>query len=185
LEAIKAAKENGTIVSYDLNYRASLWIERGGLEAANAVNRELMSLADVVFGVENFDASFDAYNENVFRDAAGEVLKRFPNIKLLATTLRGVRSASRHDLSAACFSNGNVFKAPDLTDVEVLDRVGSGDAFAAGLIYGLLNGDDEDVSLRRGLACAALTMATIGDGSAATLAEVEDAMAIEKTGINR
>jgi Sugar kinases, ribokinase family len=185
LEAMRAAKAQGTIVSYDLNYRASLWAERGGLNAANAVNRELMALADVVFGVEGFDASFDAYDENVFRDAATDVTSRFPNIKLLATTLRGVRSASRHDLSAACFSNEAVFKAPDLTSVEVLDRVGSGDAFAAGLIYGVLCGDDVDTLLRRGLACAALTMSTIGDGSAATLAEVEDAMAAEKTGIKR
>ena len=184
-EAMTAARESGAIVSYDLNYRASLWTTRGGLDAANAVNHELMRLADVVLGVESFDAAFDAYSENNFKEAASDVVEQFPNIKLLATTLRGVRSASRHDLSAACFSDGKIFKAPDLVGVEVLDRVGSGDAFAAGIIYSILNGDDADISLRRGLASAALTMATIGDGSAATLAEVDHAMAAEKSGIKR
>ena len=184
-EAMIAARESGAIVSYDLNYRGSLWTERGGLDAANEVNRELMSHADVVFGVENFEAAFDTYNENVFREAAANVISQFPNLKLLATTLRGVRSASRHDLSAACFSDGEICKAPDLVGVEILDRVGSGDAFAAGIIYSILNGDDADTSLRRGLASAALTMATIGDGSAATLAEVNEAMAAERSGIKR
>lgn len=184
-EAMAAARESGAVVSYDLNYRASLWTTRGGLDAANSVNRELMALADVVFGIEGFDAAFDKYNENIFRDAAAEVQSRFPNLKFLATTLRGVRSASRHDLTAACFSDGKIFKSPDLAGVEVLDRVGSGDAFAAGIIYSILNGDDADTSLRRGLAAAALTMATIGDGSAATLAEINEAMAAERSGIKR
>jgi len=184
-EAMTAARTSGATVSYDLNYRASLWTERGGIDAANSVNHELMALADVVFGVENFNAAFDAYDEDNFKQAAGAVVEQFPNIKLLATTLRGIRSASRHDLSAACYSEGEIFKAPDLVGIEVLDRVGSGDAFAAGIIYSILNGDDADTSVRRGLASAALTMATIGDGSAATLAEVNEAMAAERSDIKR
>ncbi|HEX8369404.1 MAG TPA: sugar kinase [Pyrinomonadaceae bacterium] len=173
LEAMRQARENGAIVSYDLNYRDSLWSERGGREAADALNRNLLPFADVVFGVENFKAGFAGYDEETFARAAGEIVSRFPNLKAIATTLRDVKSAARHDLSAVCFAAGKVFKANDFADLEVLDRVGSGDAFAAGLIYGLLAGKGFEYAVKAGVANSALTMTTLGDGSSATLAEVE------------
>lgn len=176
LEAMRAAKKSGAIVSYDLNYRDSLWSERGGREAANRLNHELLPFADAVFGVENFNASFSGYDEAEFRRAASEITAKFPNLKVAATTLRDVKSASRHDLSAVCFAGDKVFKANDLTNIEVLDRVGSGDAFAAGLIYGLLDGRDWQFSINCALANAALTLTTLGDGSAATVSEIEKLM---------
>ncbi|HEX8736153.1 MAG TPA: sugar kinase [Pyrinomonadaceae bacterium] len=173
LEAMQTAKASGAIVSYDLNYRDSLWSERGGRDAANALNHKLLPFSDVVFGVENFKAGFGDYNEEIFARAAGEIVSRFPDLKVIATTLRDVKSASRHDLSAVCLADGKVFKADDFADLEVLDRVGSGDAFAAGLIYGLLAGKDFAYAIKAGAANSALTMTTPGDGSSATLAEVE------------
>jgi 2-dehydro-3-deoxygluconokinase len=173
LEAMKSAKENGAIVSYDLNYRASLWEDRGGLEAANKLNHELLNYADVVFGVENFNAKISAYDEENFKNAANDILANFPNLRVIATTLRDVNSACSHNLGAVCFAAGKVVKAHNFENIDVLDRVGSGDAFAAGLIYGLLNEKDIEFSLNCGLANSALTLTTLGDGSAATLAEVE------------
>ena len=183
--AMQAAKDAGAIVSYDLNYRASLWSQRGGREAANALNRELLPLADVVFGVENFDSSFAAFTKDDFLRAASEIKAKFPNLKIIATTLRDVKSASRHDLSAVCYADEKVFKANDFTDLQVLDRVGSGDAFAAGLIYGLLNGKDLQFALECGASNAALTLTTLGDGSAATLKEVENLARSKKLNLNR
>lgn len=174
LEAMKTAKENGAIVSYDLNYRASLWNDRGGLQAANELNHELLKYTDVVFGVENFNAKFSAYDENKFRAAAEKIVGKFPNLQIVATTLRDVNSACSHNLSAVCLADGKVVKAKEFENIEVLDRVGSGDAFAAGLIYGLLNEKEIEFSLNCGLANSALTLETLGDGSAATIAEVEN-----------
>ncbi len=174
LEAMKAARENGAIVSYDLNYRASLWQDRGGLEAANKLNHKLLEYADVVFGVENFDSDLSNYSEEKFEKAASEVFNKFPNLQIAATTLRHVESAASHSLSAVCAANvGEIFKAIELKNISVLDRVGSGDAFAAGFIYGLLNEKDFLTSLNYGVANSALTLTTLGDSSAATLAEVE------------
>lgn len=185
LEAMRKAKENGAIVSYDLNYRDSLWKERGGRDAANALNQQLLPLADVVFGVENFNASFSEYDEEKFQSAAGDLIKKFPNLKIAATTLRDVRSASRHSLSAVCFAAGEIVKAADYADLEVTDRVGSGDAFAAGLIYGLLAEKGIEFALNCGVANSALTLTTLGDGSAATLNEVEKLALREKLNLSR
>lgn len=173
LEAMKAAKESGAIVSYDLNYRASLWQERGGIEAANELNHKLLEFADVVFGVENFNSDLALYSKDDFEKAVNEIFENFPNLQIAATTLRRVGSAASHSLSAVCVANGEVFKAMELENIAVLDRVGSGDAFAAGFIYGLLNEKDFTASLNYGVANSALTLATLGDSSAATLAEVE------------
>jgi 2-dehydro-3-deoxygluconokinase len=185
LEAMRKAREYGSIGSYDLNYRDSLWSERGGREAANALNRELLPFADVVFGIENFKATFSDYTEENFRCAASELISKFPNLQIAATILRDVHSASRHSLSAVCIAGGDVFKADDYADVEVLDRVGSGDAFAAGLIYGLLNDADIRYSLGCGLANSLLTLTTPGDGSAATLAEIENLVVRGKLNLSR
>lgn len=185
LEAMRQAKENGAIVSYDLNYRDSLWSERGGPAAANVLNQQLLAYADVVFGAENFTASFSGYAEEDFRRAASEVNSKFPNLKIVATTLRDIKSASRHDLSAVCYADNEVIKANDFVDLDVIDRVGSGDAFAAGLIYGFLTGKDIQVSLNCGAANSALTLTTLGDGSAATLAEIKNLAHSKKLKLSR
>jgi 2-dehydro-3-deoxygluconokinase len=184
-EAMRAAKESGAIVSYDLNYRASLWADRGGRDAANALNDELLPLTDVVFGVENFSASFANYAEEDFRRAAEAVKSKFPELEVIATTLRDVKSASRHELSAVCHAGNKVYKANDFADLDVLDRVGSGDAFAAGLIYGLLANKDMQFAIDCGAANSALTLTTPGDGSSATLAEVENLSQSKKLSLSR
>lgn len=171
-EAMRIAGENGAIVSFDLNYRDSLWRTRGGKAAANKINRELLPFVDVVFGVPDFKANLADFNEMVFREAAQKLKNDFPNLRVIASTLRNVKTACRHDLSAAAFINGDVYKAPDYIDVDVLDRVGSGDAFAAGFIYGLLNERDAQFVVNCGAAHAVLTMTTSGDNSQTTLNEV-------------
>ncbi len=172
-EAMSAAKDSGVVVSYDLNYRESLWSDRGGRDAANILNRELLKFADVVFGVENFDASLSGYTDDAFSKAGGVMQSRFPNIKVLATTLRDVHSASRHSLSGACFADGETVTSNNYDNVDVLDRVGSGDAFAAGLIYGILSGTTLQTAIDLAAASAVLSMASLGDGSSATLAEIK------------
>lgn len=174
-EAMSAAKQNGAIVSYDLNYRESLWSERGGRDAADELNHELLKFADVVFGVENLDASVEGFSEMSFRDAASEMTSKHPNIRILATTLRDIHSASRHSISGACFAGGDLFKARDHENVDVRDRVGSGDAFAAGLIYGILSDRDLQAAIELAAASSVLSLASLGDGSSATLAEIQEA----------
>jgi 2-dehydro-3-deoxygluconokinase len=172
-EAMQAARAAGTIVSYDLNYRDSLWAGRGGREAADEVNRDLLQFADVVFGVTGFDPGLSKYSEGSLRTSAAGMVDTFPNLKIVATTLRDIGTASRHDISGAAFADGKVAKARDLIGVDVLDRVGSGDAFAAGLIYGVLNNEAIERSLDLGVANAAYALASVGDGSSATLPEIE------------
>ncbi len=184
-EAMQAARANGAIVSYDLNYRDSLWKNKGGREAANAVNRELLPLADVVFGAMDFDARLSQFNAEKFRQAAEKMTGEFPDLKIVCSTLREVHSASRHDLSAVCFANGEVFKAKDYKNIEVLDRVGSGDAFDSGLIYGLLAEKDFQFAVECGVAHALLAMTTPGDNSMATLAEIENLMQGAGKNVNR
>ena len=162
-EAMRSARESGSIVSFDLNYRDSLWSTRGGREAANALNRRLLDIADVVFGVEGFDPSLSEFNEAKFCDAASSMIDRHPNLQVVATPLRNIHNSSRHDLSAACFSSGRSFVGPSLTNIDVLDRVGSGDAFAAGLIYEIIMGSELQTAIRTATTAAALAMTTHGD----------------------
>jgi 2-dehydro-3-deoxygluconokinase len=185
LEAMQKAKANGAVVSYDLNYRSSLWSERGGREAANALNQKFLPFVDVVFGVENFDAAFSVYAEDEFRRAASDIKSKFPNLKIMATTLRDVKSASIHNLSAVCFAGDKIFKANDFTDLAVIDRVGSGDAFAAGFIYGLLAAQDFKSALDYGTANSALTLTTVGDNSTAMLPELENLVQSKKLNLSR
>jgi 2-dehydro-3-deoxygluconokinase len=175
MEAMHVARNSGAIVSYDLNYRDSLWADRGGREAAAIANARVLQFADVAFGVEGFDAGLSAYNENHFREAAAKMMWKYSNLKLVATTLRNVSSASRHDLSGVCFCDSNAYRSADFTNVEVLDRVGSGDAFASGLIYGLLSGKDAQQSIELAVAAGALALTSPGDSLAVTLAEIERA----------
>lgn len=175
-EAMIEARKNGSIVSYDLNYRESLWKNKGGRAAANAVNRKLLPFADVVFGAMDFDARLSQFDAEKFRQAAEKMTGEFPDLKIVASTLREVHSASRHDLSAVCLTEGEIFKSKSYKNIEVLDRVGSGDAFASGLIYGILAEKDFQYAIECGSAHAVLAMTAPGDNSAATLAEIENLM---------
>lgn len=173
LEAMRSAKKAGTVVSYDLNYRESIWSGRGGRDAANEVNGRLLAFADVVFGVEDFNAGLSVYSEDEFRGAAGAMLAKYPNLTAAATTLRDVHSASQHSLSGLYFTGQQVVKARDFRQVDVLDRVGSGDAFAAGLIRETIAGSDMQIRIDVAVASAVLSMASAGDGSSATAREIE------------
>lgn len=172
-EAMKAARETGALVSYDLNFRESIWTGRGGRSAADEVNRRLLEHADVVFGVEGFKPGLEGYSAEAFAAASAEMMTRHPSLKLAATTLRDVRSASRHDLAGVCYADGKVFESDAFAGVEVLDRVGSGDAFAAGVLYGILEEREMKETMDLAAASAVLSLASPGDGSSATLAEIE------------
>ena len=174
--AMKAARENGTIVSYDLNYRDSLWKDRGGKEEANKLNKKLLPFADVVFGVPDYASSIVDFDKEGFRTAAKKLQNDFPNLQVIATTFREARSASRHNLTAACFAGGEVFKAPRFLDVPVFDRVGSGDSFASGFIFGMLEDKGTQYAVECGTAHSCLAMATPGDNSMARLDELEKLM---------
>ena len=150
-----------------------MWAHRGGREAANLVNRELLKYADVAFGIENFSSALSEYSEQRFRNAAANMVSLFPNLKIAATTLRDIKSASCHNLGGVCFAESQVFEGRKFQDLQVLDRVGSGDAFAAGLIYGMLSVGDLQTAVDLGTASSALSLSATGDGSSATLSEIE------------
>jgi 2-dehydro-3-deoxygluconokinase len=183
-EAMAAARRHGTVVSYDLNYRASLWEQMGGRAKAQAVNRRLAPLVDVMLGneedftaalgfeVEGLDPSLSRLDPRRFEAMISEVYRSFPNISLAATTLRPVRSASRNDWGAVCVADGKVYESTLRPELEILDRVGGGDAFASGLIFGLLRDLGIQAATELGAAHGALAMTTPGDTSMATLDEV-------------
>jgi len=185
--AMEEASRNGTTISYDLNYRASLWRSIGGRERAQQVNRSLMPLVDVLFGnEEDFSAALGFPLEGVderfrdlpaasFRKMIERVLETFPNITTVATTLRTARTASLNAWGAICYHQGQFYEVPQ-NDVEILDRVGGGDSFASGLIYGLLQGKDPLWALKCGVAHGALAMSSPGDTTTASLSEVLNAM---------
>jgi 2-dehydro-3-deoxygluconokinase len=184
-EAMIAARKHGTIISYDLNYRPSLWKSIGGKEKAQEVNRRLARYVDVMIGnEEDFTASLgfevEGVDENLsnlemegFRNMIGEAVKAFPNFKVAATTLRTVKTATVNSWGAICYYKGEFHEATHREDLEILDRVGGGDSFASGLIYGLLSTGDAREAVEYGAAHGALAMTTPGDTTMATLAEVE------------
>ena len=196
-EAMDAARRHGVVVSYDLNYRASLWKANGGQAKAREVNRRLAPLVDVMLGneedfsaalgfeVEGLDANLSALDPANFGRMMGEVTRAYPNLRLVATTLRNARTASRNDWGAACYADGTLHVATTRPDLEILDRVGGGDSFASGLIYGLLTGHSVAEALEYGAAHGALAMTTPGDTSMATLAEVEQLIAGASARVNR
>jgi 2-dehydro-3-deoxygluconokinase len=185
IEAMAAARRHGTIVSYDLNYRPSLWRAIGGEERAREVNRRVAPLVDVVLGneedfsaalgfeVAGLDRDFSTLDPERYGAMMAQVVAAYPNVRLVATTLRAVLSASRNDWSAVCWSGGELYRSTPRPGLEILDRVGGGDSFASGLVYGLLAGFPPQVALEYGAAHGALAMTTPGDTSMATLAEVE------------
>jgi 2-dehydro-3-deoxygluconokinase len=184
-EAIVAARKHGTIVSYDLNYRPSLWQGLGGLKRAREVNTAIARHVDVLLGnEEDFTAclglSVEGMDEHIskieiiaFKKMITELVAAYPNVKLAATTLRTVRSATLNDWGAICWAGGEFYQAPTREALEVLDRIGGGDSFASGLIYGLMEFGDPQKAVEYGAAHGALAMTTPGDTSMATLREVE------------
>ncbi len=183
-EAMEAARRAGTIVSYDLNYRPSLWKSVGGHAKAREVNSQLAPLVDVMFGnEEDFSAALGFpvtgmsdgqgdLNQSHFKAMIENVVKSFPQLSAVATTLRNARTASRNDWSAIAYSDGAFHTAPQRDDLEVYDRVGGGDAFVSGFIYGWLTGHGAQWAVECGAAHGALAMTTPGDTSMATLEEV-------------
>ncbi|HEY6168793.1 MAG TPA: sugar kinase [Verrucomicrobiae bacterium] len=184
-EAMRCARNHGTIVSYDLNYRRSLWKSIGGQKKAQEVNRRIANQVDVMIGnEEDFTAclgfKIDGLGESVsqinvgeFRKMIESAAKEFPNLKVVATTLRTVKSASVNDWGAICWAVGKFFEAETRKGLWILDRVGGGDSFASGLIYGLLQFNDPHKAVDYGAAHGALAMTTPGDNSMASLKEVE------------
>jgi 2-dehydro-3-deoxygluconokinase len=184
-EAMEAAREHRAVVSYDLNFRPSLWQGLGGRERARNVNRNLIGLADVLIGnEEDFTAALGFEVEGVgqeYKDLQvssyarmmAKVAAEFPNLRVVACTLRTATTATRNDWTGVCYADGRLYGGRVFEDLEILDRVGGGDSFAAGLIFGLLRGDDLSRSLNLGIAHGALAMTTPGDTSMATLVEVE------------
>jgi 2-dehydro-3-deoxygluconokinase len=187
-EAMEAAKRNGTRVSYDLNYRESLWKGVGGQAKAREVNRELAPFVDVMIGneedftaclgleVEGLDAHHSKLDVDSFRRMIERAVQEFPNFALVATTLRNAKTASVNDWGAVCYTDGQLYQAPTRENLEIFDRVGGGDSFASGLIYGLLTGRGPQWAVECGAAHGALAMTTPGDTTMATLAEVERVM---------
>jgi 2-dehydro-3-deoxygluconokinase len=185
LEAMQAAKKNKTIVSYDLNYRPSLWKSIGGQEKAREVNRELAKYVDVMIGnEEDFTASLgfevEGVDENLskldtgnFRKMISRAVAAYPNFRVAATTLRTVKTATVNSWGAICWADGNFYEATLREDLEIFDRVGGGDSFASGLIYGFLKTGDPRQAVEYGAAHGAFAMTTPGDTSMASLAEVE------------
>jgi 2-dehydro-3-deoxygluconokinase len=183
IEALKCAKKHGVLVSYDLNYRESLWKAVGGKKAAQRVNRLIAPYVDVMLGnEEDFSAALGyevtgtdehllALDPEAFKQMILKVVKDFP-FKVVATTLRKATTATRNDWSAICYCEGNFYQAKNRENLEILDRVGGGDSFASGLVYGFLAGKDPQWAVECGAAHGALAMTTPGDTTMATLGEV-------------
>ena len=188
IEAMQAAKKHGTVVSYDLNYRESLWKAIGGKQRAQEVNRELAKYIDVMIGneedftaalgfeVEGLDEGCSKLDVSNFQKMIEAACTAYPNFKAVATTLRNAKTASVNDWAAVCYTGGQLFKSRVRENLEIFDRVGGGDSFASGLIYGFLSARDAQYAVDCGAAHGALAMTTPGDTTMASLAEVEKAM---------
>jgi 2-dehydro-3-deoxygluconokinase len=196
-EAMEAAKRAGAVVSYDLNYRPSLWKAIGGKDKAQEINRSLAPLVDVMFGnEEDFTAALGfavaGLNPQIsnldpanFEQMIQKVVHQFPNLAVVATTLRYAKTATLNDWGAMCYCDGRFYRAPVRENLEIFDRVGGGDSFASGLAYGFLSGKDPQWAVECGAAHGALAMTTPGDTSMATLAEVQQVMKAQTARIER
>lgn len=185
LEAMEVAKKYGTIISYDLNYRPSLWKAIGGQEKAQEVNKEIAKYVDVMIGneedftaclgfeVEGVDENLTDLDVSSFKKMIEKVVKAYPNFKATATTLRGVKTATVNDWGAICWVEGEFYQATHRPRLEILDRVGGGDSFASGFIYGMMMLQDPQLAVEYGAAHGALAMTTPGDTTMASLNEVE------------
>ena len=188
IAAIKTAKKHGTVVSYDLNYRPSMWSAIGGIDKCREVNREIAKYVDVMIGneedftaclgfeIEGNDEGLKKLNIEGYKKMINEAAATYPNFKAVATTLRTVKTATVNDWSALCWADCEIYKAADYNGLEILDRVGGGDSFASGLIYGLMTTGDAEKAVNYGAAHGALAMTTPGDTTMASLKEVESLM---------
>lgn len=186
--AMEVAKKHGTIISYDLNYRESLWKSIGGQIKAREVNRELAPFVDVMIGneedftaalgfeVEGMDENLSKLDVANFQKMIESAVKEFPNFKVVATTLRNAKTASINDWGAVCYTEGKLHQATLRENLEIYDRVGGGDSFASGLIYGFLEDKGAQFAVECGAAHGALAMTTPGDTTMVSLKEVERAM---------
>ncbi len=183
IEAMQKARKMGTVTSFDLNYRAKLWTSMGGLKKAQNVLRRIVENVDVLIGNEEDlqmglgiqgpeVASKSKLETKTFFDMIGRVTEQFPNVKLVATTLREVKSSNRHNWGGVLWYNGQEYVSPTC-ELDVLDRIGGGDGFATGLIYGFLTGKAPEQALRLGWAHGALLTTFPGDVTMAKLPEVE------------
>jgi 2-dehydro-3-deoxygluconokinase len=173
-EAMIAARRHGTLVSYDGNYRPSLWANAGGAAAAFELESRLLEHVDVVMGVGHRSFKAEPSGEAEARDMIETLAAAHPGIAVAAASLRTVRSAAVNDWGAIAWSRANGFVAArSRAGIDVLDRIGAGDSFASGLLYGLLERGDLSYAVELGAAHGALAMTTPGDNSMATLADVE------------
>jgi 2-dehydro-3-deoxygluconokinase len=184
LEGMQAAKQAGAVRSFDLNYRAKLWATLGGANKGQEVFRRIAAEVDVLIGNEEdlqmglgiqgpaVESHKSKLDPDVFFTMIENVRKEFPNVKAVGTTLREVHSTNRHDWATVLWLDGQKFVSPTL-ELDVVDRIGGGDGFAAGLIYGLLAGKPPEEALRLGWAHGALLTTFPGDVSMAKLPEVE------------
>jgi 2-dehydro-3-deoxygluconokinase len=185
VEATAKAREYGVVVSYDLNYRPSLWKSIGGHDKAREVNQRIARHVDVMIGneedftaclgleVEGADDNLTNLDAASFKKMILRAVEVYPNFKAVATTLRSVKSATVNDWGAICWANGKFYEAKHRPGLEIMDRVGGGDSFASGLIYGFLSGADPQMAVDYGAAHGALAMTTPGDTSMVSLAEVK------------
>ena len=197
IEAAEVARKHGTVVSYDLNYRASLWERFGGKAQCQALNRSIAPLVDVMIGneedftaclgleVQGVDEDLDSLPVDGFAKMIDRATSEFPNFQAIATTLRAVKTATINDWGALCWYQGKLHEATHRADLEILDRVGGGDSFASGLIYGFLTTGNAEQAVEYGAAHGALAMTTPGDTSMASLAEVEALMAGNSARVKR
>ena len=188
IEAMEAARAAGTVISYDLNFRPSLWKSQGGTARAVEVNRKIASLVDVMIGneedftaalgfqVPGLDEHISKLDSANFKKMIAEAVKMYPNFQAVATTLRNAKTASINDWGAILWTGGEFYEAPLRENLEIYDRVGGGDSFASGLAYGFLAGKTPQQAVEYGAAHGALAMTTPGDTSMATLKEVESVM---------
>jgi 2-dehydro-3-deoxygluconokinase len=188
IECVKKAKEHGTVVSYDLNYRPSLWKSIGGQKRAQEVNKEIAKYVDVMIGneedftaclgfhVEGADENLLHIDVTAFKQMIQTALKTYPNFKATATTLRAAKTATINDWGAIAWYGGKFHESRTYPDLEILDRVGGGDSFASGFIYGMMTTGDAQQAVDYGAAHGALAMTTPGDTSMATKSEVEKLM---------
>jgi 2-dehydro-3-deoxygluconokinase len=185
IEAAKTAKKYGTMVSYDLNYRPSLWKGFGGIEKCQEVNREIAKYVDVMIGneedftaclgfeVEGVDENLTDLDVSSFQKMIEKAVAKYPNFKATGTTMRGVKTATVNDWGAICWVDGTFYTATHRPNLEIMDRVGGGDSFASGFIYGLMHIGDPQQAVEYGAAHGALAMTTPGDTTMASLKEVE------------
>jgi 2-dehydro-3-deoxygluconokinase len=180
-ESVKAAHEAGTIVSYDLNFRSKLWKS----EDAIATTKPLVPYIDCLIGneedfqkvlgyeVEGVDVEKGQLDTSAFKNMVNKVVKDFPNVKIVGTTLRGVKTATVNDWSAIMWAEGKFYDGPRFDNLEIEDRVGGGDGFASGFTYGFLTGKTAQECVNLGVAHGTMLMSTMGDTSQITLEELE------------